>query len=111
MKVCIVADVLGETNNGTTLACLNLINKLKSEGHEVKVLCPDKTKKGQDGYYVVPTLYLPFLMKKLERNNVSLSKPDKKIVEAALDGDSAKPIAIEADAPGAGRFFRVTRAE
>ena len=86
MKVCIVADVLGEPNNGTTLACLNLINELKSEGHKVRVLCSDKTKKGLDGYFVVPTLYLPFLMKKLERNNVSLSKPDKKIVEAALDG-------------------------
>lgn len=28
-----------------------------------------------------------------------------------VDGDAGKPIAIEADAPGAGRFFRVTRAE
>ena len=28
-----------------------------------------------------------------------------------VDGDAGKPIAIEADATGAGRFFRVTRAE
>lgn len=86
MKICIVADVLGEPNNGTTLACLNLINELRYEGHEVRILCSDKSKKGKEGYFIVPTLYLPFLMKKLERNNVSLSKPDKRIVEESLDG-------------------------
>ena len=86
MKICIVADVLGQPNNGTTLACMNLIDHLRSEGHEVRVLCSDKSKTGEEGYFVVPTLYLPFLMKKLRRNNVSLSKPDSAITEAALDG-------------------------
>ena len=86
MKICIVADVLGEPNNGTTLACLNLIDHLKSEGHEVRVLCPDSDKKEREGYYIVPTLYLPFLMKYLSKNGVSLSKPSKKVMEKALDG-------------------------
>ena len=86
MKICIVADVLGEPNNGTTLACFNLIDHLRSEGHEVRVLCPDRDKKGKDGYYIVPTLYIPFFMKYLAKNGVSLSKPSKKVIERALDG-------------------------
>ncbi|MBQ0099864.1 MAG: hypothetical protein KBS91_04905 [Firmicutes bacterium] len=45
MKITIIAEVLGEANNGTTIACLNLINYLKSKGHEVKVVCPDQDKK------------------------------------------------------------------
>ena len=51
MKICIVADVLGKPNNGTTLACLNLIDHLSSHGHTVNVLCGDDDKKELDGYF------------------------------------------------------------
>ena len=46
---------MGEENNGTTIAAMNLIRYLKKAGHEVRVLCPDKTKKDLEGYFVVPT--------------------------------------------------------
>ena len=41
MNITVVCDVLGEANNGTTLAALNLINSLKQKGHKVNVICPD----------------------------------------------------------------------
>ena len=56
MVITIIADVLGKPNNGTTLAALNLINSLKSKGHEVRVLCCDKTYEGQENYFIIPTL-------------------------------------------------------
>ncbi len=46
MVACIVCDVLGEKNNGTTLAATNLIDYLKSRGHEVRVVLIIKNNKG-----------------------------------------------------------------
>lgn len=87
MKVCIVADVLGKPNNGTTLACLNLIKYLKEHDCDVRVLCGDSEKKEWDGYYVVPNRsFGPLINAYFEKNGVAMAKPVKKTVEAALDG-------------------------
>ena len=80
MNITIVTDVLGAENNGTTVACMNLIRYLQSQNHNVKVLCPDQDKKGLPNYYIVPKLSLGPLNKIVEKNGVSLSKPKKKIV-------------------------------
>lgn len=86
MTVTIVCDVLGEPNNGTTIATLNLINYLKEHGHTVCVVCGDKDKRGIDGYYVLPELNLErFLNKVVERNGVSLAKVDKLILTEAIE--------------------------
>ena len=45
MVICVVCDVLGEENNGTTIAAMNLIRSLRARGHEVRVICPDADKK------------------------------------------------------------------
>lgn len=37
MKITMICDVLGEANNGTTLAALNLITHLRSKGHDLTV--------------------------------------------------------------------------
>ena len=42
MIITVVCDVLGEENNGTTIAAMNLIRSLKAKGHEVRVVCPDE---------------------------------------------------------------------
>lgn len=87
MKVLVVADVLGEKNNGTTIACMNLIRYLKSQGDEVHVLCPDQDKKDLVDYFVVPNLHLGFILDYIiKKNNVSLSKPKTKIIKRALEG-------------------------
>ena len=53
MKIAIVCDVLGEENNGTTIAAMNLIRFLKKQGHEVRVVCADQDKKGEPNVYVL----------------------------------------------------------
>ena len=56
MKITVVCDVLGALNNGTTIVALDLIKAMQARGHDVRVICPDASKKGLDCYYVVPCL-------------------------------------------------------
>ncbi len=87
MKVLIVSDVLGEENNGTTIACMNLVRYLKSQGDEVRILCCDKDKKNLVNYFVVPEKNLGFVINHIvHKNNVSLAQPNKTIIKKALDG-------------------------
>ncbi len=83
MKITVVCDVLGEPNNGTSIAAYNLINTLKAKGHKVKVLCPDELKKGEEGYYVLPHLSFGVFNSYVKKNGVSLAKYDLDTVEAA----------------------------
>lgn len=89
MNVTIICEVLGEANNGTTIAALNLINYLKKKGHNVKVVCPDKDKLGKENYYVIPVANLGTVPNKiLEANKVVVAKYDKTIIyEAVKDAD------------------------
>ena len=48
MIVTVVCDVLGEENNGTTVAAMNLIRALKAKGHTVRVLCGDEERRGEE---------------------------------------------------------------
>ena len=86
MKIAVVSDVLGEENNGTTIAAMNLIRSLKAKGHEVRVICPDIDKKDMDGYYIVKTLNVGPLNNYVKKNGVSIAKPDKKVIAKALKG-------------------------
>ena len=70
MVACIVCDVLGEKNNGTTLAATNLIDYLKSRGHEVRVVCCDKDKNGKENYYVTPTFNFGKILNKVVENSL-----------------------------------------
>lgn len=86
MKITIVCDVLGQENNGLTIATMNLLRYLKERGHEVKVLCADADKKDLEGYYVVPNKDFGVFDNYLEKNGVSLASPDKEIIESAIKG-------------------------
>lgn len=94
MEITIVSDVIGEENNGTTIACMNLIRYLKSRGDHVKVLCADQFRKGQEDYFVVPNLNLGPLNLVLKANEVKLAKPNKKIILEALEGSDAVHIML-----------------
>lgn len=85
MKVTIVCDVLGKPNNGTSLAAWNLINYLKSRGHNVNIICPDKDKEGVENYFVLKTLsFGKFLDHYLvDKNQIILSKADNDTIAAA----------------------------
>ena len=89
MRITVICDVLGESNNGTVLAAKNLISYLVEQGHAVRVVSPAKDTAGKDGYYVVPPLHLGFVIDKiLEMNGVQLAKADKTILrEAIADSD------------------------
>ena len=84
MRITIVCDVLGKANNGTTLAALNLIDAMKSRGHEVTVICSDKDKAGKAGYVVTPTMNLGPLNGYVAKNGVSLARASKKLLEPAI---------------------------
>ena len=87
MRILIVADVLGEENNGTTIATMNLIRYLKSKGYEVNVLCADAGKKGIEGYFIVDSLNLGKLINAyVKKVGVTLAKPQKDVIEKALYG-------------------------
>ena len=87
MTVLVVSDVLGEENNGTTIAAMNLIRYLREQGETVRILCCDQNKKGVPGYYVVPVRHFGFILDKLiEKNNVKIAKPKTSIILEALEG-------------------------
>jgi glycosyltransferase involved in cell wall biosynthesis len=84
MIVTIVTDVLGEANNGTTIAAMHLIDSLRKKGHDVRVLCPDADKKGHANYYVVPTINFGPFQPIVDHNGVSLAKDDTMTVARAI---------------------------
>ena len=84
MKIAIVCDVLGEENNGTTIAAMNLIRSLKAKGHDVRVVCPDEDKAGTPGYYVVPKLNAGPFNRYLEKNGVTVARLEHEKLEAAM---------------------------
>ena len=86
MKIAIICDVLGEANNGTSLAAYNLIKSLKEKGHEVRVVCPDPLKSGEDGFYVMPTINFGIFNNYVKHNGVSLAKKDITTLEKACEG-------------------------
>lgn len=86
MIITIISDVLGEANNGTSLAAFNLINYLKSKGHQVRVVCPDESRKGMEGFYIIPTINFWIFNNYVKHNGVTIAKPDEEILSKAIDG-------------------------
>ena len=84
MTITIVCDILGEENNGTTIACMNLIRFLRAQGHTVRVVCADQDKAGNECFYVVPELNLYLLNPIVERNGVTLPRVDRSLLEDAI---------------------------
>jgi len=90
MKIVVVCDVLGEENNGTTIASMNLIRFLKKKGHRVCIVCADQDKKGEEDVFVVPNLNLGGpLNAYVARVGVTLAKADEAVIrEAFKDADA-----------------------
>ena len=81
MKIAIICDVLGSENNGTTTAGLNLINFLISKGHDVKVICPDQERKGDDHFVVVDKINFGIFNNYVQKNGIVAAKASKKFLE------------------------------
>lgn len=85
MNIVIVCDILGKKNNGTSMASYNLINHLKSKGHNVKVLCCDNDdSEDQDGFVLLDKLNLGPLNSIIRRNGVSLPLKNKQLMTKTI---------------------------
>lgn len=84
MVITIVADVFGESNNGTTMTVKRLIENLKKRGHEIRIVSP--TPSDEPGRYTLQTRNFYVFNDYLASNGVELAKPDEKILEAAFSG-------------------------
>ena len=89
MVLTVVCDVLGQENNGTTIAAMNLIRSMRSKGHEVRVVCPDEDRIGQPGFFVVPKMNFYILNDYVRKNGVCIAKPDDDILRQAISGADA----------------------
>ena len=85
MKIAIVCDVLGKGNNGTAVVTQNLYDHLKDSGHEATIICADQSRKGEEGYYVLPTIKLGKAVDSyVDSVGVSLARCDKKAMDKIL---------------------------
>lgn len=84
MTVAIICDVLGQENNGTTIAAMNLIRTLRKAGHQVRVVCPDESRAGEAGFYIVPKYNFGIFNNYVEKNGVAPAKLDMAILESAI---------------------------
>lgn len=78
MRIAIVADVLGEENNGTSITVKRLIHNLKARGHEVFVISPEKS--DEEGYYSVEKIDFKVFNNYVKKNGVELAKPNEKLL-------------------------------
>ncbi len=82
MKVAMICDVMGQPNNGTTLAALNLIRYLRDAGHSHGGRPP-----GRHPTATCPSgsgTPVPSIDRILRMNGVELAVPDKQLLEAVI---------------------------
>lgn len=82
MKIAIIADVLGEENNGTTITVKRLIKNLKMRGHEVEVVSPGET--DEEGFHSVGKRDFKIFNNYVKRNGVELAKPDEALLRKVI---------------------------
>ena len=84
MKIAIIADVLGQENNGTTITVKRLIDHLKARGHDVQIVSPSSEE--EEGYHQVKTIDFYIFNKYVKKNGVELAKPDDDLLEKVISG-------------------------
>ena len=77
MRIAIIADVLGEENNGTSVTVKRLIYNLKSRGHDVLVVSPGDEHTDTDGYFTMDKIDFKIFSNYVRENGVEFAKPDK----------------------------------
>lgn len=82
MKIAIIADVLGEENNGTTITVKRLIHNLKERGHNVTIVSPSMI--DEEGYFHVDTIDFKIFNKYVKKNGVALAKPDDELLSKVI---------------------------
>ena len=84
MKIAVICDVLGEENNGATHAAMNFIRSLQAKGHDVRIVCPDQNRIGQEGYFVCPTMSFGPFNNYVKKVGVTIAKGDENVLKEAI---------------------------
>jgi len=84
LTIAIICDVLGEANNGTTIAAMNLIRSLREKGHTIRVVCADPERSDWPDYYIVPRYNFGPFNRYVEKNGVAPARVDQAVLEAAI---------------------------
>ncbi|HOA63713.1 MAG TPA: glycosyltransferase, partial [Bacilli bacterium] len=83
MVIVFVVDNLKNLSNGTSITAYRFANKLREQGHEVRIITDELT---GENIYTLKTRNIPIVSKVAKRQNVTFAKPDKKIIKEALTG-------------------------
>lgn len=95
MIITIVADVLGEENNGTTITIKRLIEGLIKKGHTVKIVSPLKNEESSNPkYYTVGKRSFGIFNPYVAKNGVELGKPEYDIIKSAIIGSDVVHIEL-----------------
>lgn len=85
MKIALVTDVYGETNNGTCVTARRLVENMRARGHEVTVISP-YTGEGP-GYITLQKRRIPAAVRHyIERNGVTFARPDEELLRRGMEG-------------------------
>jgi len=82
--IAVICDVLGQENNGTTIAAMNLIRAMRARGHTVRVVCPDEERAGQQDFYIAPKKDFGPFNGYVQKNGVAPARTYMPVLEAAI---------------------------
>ena len=83
MHIAVIADVLGEENNGTSITVKRLISNLKKRGHEVLVVAPGNS--DEKDYYPVEKIDFKIFNDYVAKNGVVLAKPNEDLLRSVIE--------------------------
>lgn len=92
MIITIVADVFGDSNNGTTITIKRLVSQLKKRGHEVRVV--SSTPSEEPGRYTLEKRNFYIFNDYFAANGVELAKPDESVLRMAFTDADLVHIAL-----------------
>lgn len=92
MVITIVADVFGESNNGTTITIKRLVSELKKRGHEMRIVSSSPS--DEPGRYTLDKRNFYIFNDYLESNGVELAKPDENVLREAFTGADLVHVAL-----------------
>ena len=84
MKIALVTDVYGETNNGTCITARRLVENMKARGHEVVVISPYAC--SEPGYVTLEKRRFPAFRHYIESNGVTFARPDEALLRKGMEG-------------------------
>ncbi|NLN50499.1 MAG: glycosyltransferase [Acholeplasmataceae bacterium] len=83
MVIVFVIDNYKNLSNGTNITAYRFTEALKKLGHEIRIVSNDVV--GQD-IYTLKTRHIPIVSYVAKKQGVTFSKPNKKVLEEALQG-------------------------